>query len=58
MDNFLLDLVLGSFVSLWSRLEFQGFALGDITGIYGALALRSVEEADGPEHLSLVTGAI
>lgn len=58
MDNFLLAFVLGISASLWSRLEFQGFALGDITGIHGALALRSVGEAGGPEHLSLVTGMI
>lgn len=47
MDNFLLALVLGISASLWSRLEIQGFALGDITGIHGALALRSVERLAG-----------
>lgn len=39
VDNFLLALVLGIPAYFWSRLEFEGFALGDITGIYGALAL-------------------
>lgn len=53
MDNLLLAFVLGISASLWSR-----FALGDITGIHGALALRSVGEAGGLEHLSLVTGMI